>query len=101
LLWRLGNSELDGAPDRGSRARSPASIEAKIGGADLVAVCEQNSALDDVVQLTDLRIDIEQYNLRENGRYSVLHNGQERERSRSLCLWTVPWPDNFIHIHGG
>lgn len=51
----------------------------------------------------DGSIDIEQYNLRENGLYSVLHmrkNSPEVDRSNGRGPWTVPWPDHFIHVHG-
>ena len=51
----------------------------------------------------DGAIDIEQYNLREDGLYSVLHlprRGSAVDRSNGHEPWTVPWPDNFIHIHG-
>lgn len=51
----------------------------------------------------DGSIDIEQYNLREDGRYSVLHmakNAGAVDRSNGHGAWTVPWPDNFIHVHG-
>jgi CHAP domain len=52
---------------------------------------------------SDGSIDIEQYNLRNNGLYSVLHmpkNSSAVDRSNGKGPWTVPWPDNFIHIHG-
>ena len=51
----------------------------------------------------DGSIDLEQYNLREDGRYSVLHMAKDAatvDRSNGHEPWTVPWPDNFIHIHG-
>jgi hypothetical protein len=51
----------------------------------------------------DGSIEIEQYNLREDGTYSVLHmprRGSAVDRSSGNGPWTVPWPDNFIHIHG-
>lgn len=51
----------------------------------------------------DGSIDIEQYNLRENGKYSVLHmakNSKATDRSNGNGPWTIPWPDNFIHVHG-
>jgi CHAP domain-containing protein len=52
---------------------------------------------------SDGSIDIEQYNLRENGKYSVLHmakNSKVIDTSNGNRPWTVPWPDNFIHVHG-
>lgn len=52
---------------------------------------------------SDGSIDIEQYNLREDGKYSVLHmakNSKAIDKSNGHGAWTVPWPDNFIHIHG-
>jgi hypothetical protein len=51
----------------------------------------------------DGSVDIEQYNLREDGRYSVLHmarNSSALDRSNGHPPWSVPWPDDFIHIHG-
>jgi hypothetical protein len=48
-------------------------------------------------------IDIEQYNLREDGKYSVLHmakNASAIDQSNGHGAWAVPWPDNFIHVHG-
>ncbi|HEX3480724.1 MAG TPA: CHAP domain-containing protein [Kofleriaceae bacterium] len=51
----------------------------------------------------DGSIEIEQYNLRENGLYSVLHmarNSSAVDRSNGKGPWVVPWPDHFIHIHG-
>jgi hypothetical protein len=50
----------------------------------------------------DGSVDIEQYNLREDGRYSVLHMARRRsaiDRSNGHGAWLVPWPDDFIHIH--
>ncbi len=52
---------------------------------------------------SDGSIDIEQYNLREDGKYSVLHmrkNSSAVDQSNGHRSWTVPWPDNFIHFHG-
>ncbi len=51
----------------------------------------------------DGSIDVEQYNLRENGLYSVLHfprNARGIDRSNGNRAWAVPWPDSFLHIHG-
>jgi len=51
----------------------------------------------------DGSIDIEQYNLREDGRYSVLHmprGASAIDRANGHPAWSVPWPDDFIHIHG-
>lgn len=51
----------------------------------------------------DGSIAIEQYNLRENGMYSILHmarNSSAVDRSNGRGPWAVPWPDHFIHIHG-
>jgi hypothetical protein len=50
----------------------------------------------------DGSIDIEQYNLRNDGRYSVLRMARGRsaiDRSNGHGPWSVPWPDDFIHIH--
>lgn len=51
----------------------------------------------------DGSIDIEQYNLREDGRYSTLHfakGSSAVDTSNGHGPWTVRWPDNFIHING-
>lgn len=51
----------------------------------------------------DGSIDVEQYNLREDGRYSTLHfpkNSGVIDRSNGHGPWTVRWPDDFVHING-
>jgi surface antigen len=73
---------VDHNPTPGSIAHWPASGAMKVGHVGVVKAVNRDGS-----------IDIEQYNLREDGRYSVLHlprNASALDRSNGRP-WTVPW----------
>jgi hypothetical protein len=83
---------VDGNPTVGAIAHWIASGAMKVGHVGVVKAVNRDGS-----------IDIEQYNLREDGRYSVLHMARRAstsDRSNGHPAWAVPWPSDFIHIHG-
>jgi len=52
---------------------------------------------------SDGSIELAQYNLREDGKYSTLHMGRggATDTSNGHGPFLVTWPDRFLHIHDG